>query len=56
MEIVCWETKWAAEYLKLATDPHKTLKFSNVMQYFSQHAYTFHNSVHTIATCYKLFM
>ena len=25
MEIVCWETKWAAESLNLPTDPQKTL-------------------------------
>ena len=24
LEIVCWETKWAAEYFKLPNDPHKT--------------------------------
>ena len=48
MEIVCWVNQWDAEYLKLPTDPpHKTLKFSNVMQYFSQHTYTFHDIVCT---------
>ena len=26
--------------LSYTDDPHKTLKFSNAMQYFSQHAYT----------------